>query len=189
MPRPTKFRINLTAAEELELDKLYRGHSTPQLMARRAKIVLMANGDAKSNIEIAGKLGVNKAKVTLWTCRWIDRWDVSVAERLRDLPRPGAPDTITPEQWCRIIALACEPPEDHGRPITHWSGKELADEVIKQRIVERISASHLCKMLKKTACNRIATDTGSTPKPIRVRTNGSGTFHDSTRKRGSVVTN
>lgn len=45
MPRSAQFRINLTAAERLELQWLYRGHSTPQLIARRAGIVLMANGE------------------------------------------------------------------------------------------------------------------------------------------------
>lgn len=149
MPRATQFRINLTSSEKDELERLRRGYGTPQLIARRAKIVLMANGEVKGNTEISKALGVNKAKVTLWTRRWIERWDVSVRERLSDLPRSGAPGSITPEQWCRIIALACEPPEDYGRPITHWSGAELADESVRQGIVERISSSHLSKALKK----------------------------------------
>ena len=48
---------------------------------------------------------------------------------LRDEPRPGAPGKFTPEQVIQILAVACEPPEKSGRPITHWTAHELADEV------------------------------------------------------------
>jgi hypothetical protein len=46
------------------------------------------------------------------------------------------------------MALACESPEKHGRPITHWSGKELTAEAVKQGIVKKLSAGHLRKVLK-----------------------------------------
>jgi putative transposase len=58
------------------------------------------------------------------------------------------------------MALACEPPEDHGRPITHWTHKELAEEIVKQGLVESISASHVGDFLKKQTCNPTAVDTG-----------------------------
>ena len=53
--------------------------------------------------------------------------------------RPGAPATFSAEQWCQIIALACEPPEASGRPISHWTPRELADEACKRGIVATIS--------------------------------------------------
>ena len=34
--------------------------------------------------------------------------DLSVEERLEDLPRPGAPARITADQRCQIEQLACE---------------------------------------------------------------------------------
>jgi transposase len=141
--------LNLLSSERRELEQLARGHKTPQLIARRARIILMANEERMSNADIAKEIGINKAKVTLWTQRWIERGLEPVLDRLRDRPRPGAPDTITPEQWCRVMALACESPQAHGYPISHWSSKELAAEAIKQGIVERLSAGHLRKMLKK----------------------------------------
>ena len=49
-----------------------------------------------------------------------------------------------------MIALSCEKPEDYGRPITHWTPRELAEEAIKQGIVESISASYMAALLKKT---------------------------------------
>ena len=147
----TRYRINLTSSERAELESLTRKHSTPQIIARRAWIILMANEEGMSHANIADRLGINKAKITLWTQRWVERGLEPVLDRLSDRPRPGAPDTITPEQWCRIMALACESPQDHGYPTTHWSSRELAAEAIKQGIVERLSAGHLRRVLQKNA--------------------------------------
>ena len=54
-------------------------------------------------------------------------------ERLADAPKPGAPARLTPEQVCQIIALACELPATTGRPISQWTGREVADEVVRAR--------------------------------------------------------
>ena len=71
-----------------------------------------------------------------------------VEEVLADEPRPGTPPTFTPEQVVRIVALACEDPrEESGRPITHWSTPELADEAVKRGIVESISARSVGRFL------------------------------------------
>jgi putative transposase len=122
--RPPKYRINLTRSEKSALEQLLRRHSTPQNKARRAQIILLANEEAKTNKDIAKHLGINLCDVTRWTKRWIDRAMEPVEARLSDSPRSGAPDRITAEQWCQIMALACEPPEEHGLPITHWTHKD-----------------------------------------------------------------
>ena len=71
-----------------------------------------------------------------------------VQEALADEPRPGTPPTFTPEQVVRIVALACEDPrEESGRPITHWSTAELADEAIERGIVQSISARSVGRFL------------------------------------------
>ena len=71
-----------------------------------------------------------------------------VEEVLVDEPRSGKPATFTPEQICQIVALACEEPrEESGRPISHWSTTELADEAIKRGIVESISARSVGRFL------------------------------------------
>lgn len=147
--RPQKYRVDLTTNEEAELQQLIRRHSTAQNIVKRARIILLANRDKLSNKDIAEQVHMNKCDVTRWTMRWMERAKESVDQRLIDAPRSGAPDRITAEQWCQIIAIACEPPEDHGIPITHWTHKELAQEVVKQNIVDRISSSHLGTVLKK----------------------------------------
>ena len=147
--RPPKYRINLTGSEKAELEQIIRRHSTPQNEARRAKIILLANEECHTNHEIAGQLGINPCNITRWTKRWIDLAMEPVKMRLSDAPRSGAPDRITAEQWCNIIALACEPPASYGLPVTNWTHKELAKEVVKQGIVDTISSSYLGHVLKK----------------------------------------
>jgi putative transposase len=71
-----------------------------------------------------------------------------VEEVLADEPRSGTPPTFTPEQVVRIVALACEDPrEESGRPITHWTPPELADEAIKRGIVKSISPRSVGRFL------------------------------------------
>ena len=73
-----------------------------------------------------------------------------IEEVLVDEPRSGKPATFTPEQICQIVALAWEDPRDCGRPVTHWSTKELADEVVKQGIVGSISARSVVRFLGRS---------------------------------------
>lgn len=158
--RPPKYRVKLTENEKTQLEQIIRRQTSPQNLARRAQIIVLANGQAKTNKSIAEQLGLNLCDVTRWTKRWIARASKPVEQRLSDAPRSGAPDRVTAEQWCQIIALACEPPEQYGHPITHWTHKELAKEVVKQGIVNSISASHVGTILKKKTCNPIGAVTG-----------------------------
>jgi putative transposase len=44
--------------------------------------------------------------------------------------------------------MACEKPEKSGRPISQWTAREIADEMMKRKIVEGISARHAARLLK-----------------------------------------
>jgi putative transposase len=44
--------------------------------------------------------------------------------------------------------VACEPPKMAGRPVTHWTPRELAEEMIKPGVVPSISARHVGRFLK-----------------------------------------
>lgn len=154
-----KNRIELTEHERTQLGRIKSKHTTAQNVAKRAHIILLAD-EGVYYLEIARRLMINKETVTTWVKRWNDSSEAEVHERLKDLPRPGAPDKFTPEQVCRIIALACESPEIYGRPITHWTARELADEVSQQNIVDSISITHIGRLLKKTIYSHIGTGTG-----------------------------
>jgi putative transposase len=118
-------------------------HRSEQQQVLRARIVLAA-AQGRSNAQIARDLAINVDTVRLWRDRWaglqgIDLETLSIAERLQDSPRPGAPARITAEQRCQIAAIACEAPSKAGRPISQWTGREIADELKARGIVEQIS--------------------------------------------------
>lgn len=153
MPGPKALVINLSEAAVSGLTKLIKAHQTGQQIVLRARIILAA-GQGHSNSQIARDLGVGVETVRLWRRRWqllepIPLSDLSVEERLIDLPRPGAPARITADQRCQIEALACEQPEKSGRPITHWTHREIAAELIQRQIVEHISPRHAGRLLKR----------------------------------------
>ena len=83
--------------------------------------------------------------------KWIRRWRQSeaptVAARLADLPRPGAPPKFTPEHQCRIMALACEDPAHYQRPITHWTARELQDQLARDPQFPAISVRQVGRLL------------------------------------------
>jgi putative transposase len=158
MPGPTPPSVELTTEERGELEGLVRRHKTGQQLADRARIVLLA-ADGKNNSEIARELTLEPDTVRLWRQRWLRFAGVAVDEatvaaRLADAPRSGTPARITPEQVCRIMALACEAPGESGRPISQWSTTELAAEVVRRGIVETISPRHAARLLKRGTSGR-----------------------------------
>ena len=153
MPGPKPVAVVLTDEERSGLGRLIRRHNVGQQIAQRARIVLAA-GEGKGNSQIVREMGVSRDMVRLWRQRWVDLQpialiDLDIEERLEDLPRPGAPARITPDQVCQIQQVACEKPEESGRPITHWTNREIADEMIKRGIVVQISPRHAARLLKK----------------------------------------
>lgn len=152
MPGPKAPVVNLSEAEREGLAKLIKRHQVGQQIALRARIVLAA-ADGQSNQAIATRYKVTLDTVRLWRNRWIQLQDIalvelSIEERLQDAPRPGKPAQITADQRCQIEALACEKPEKHGRPITNWTAREVADELKKRKIVKNISPRHAARLLK-----------------------------------------
>lgn len=129
----------------------------------RAAIVLLGFQGVR-NEWIAEQVGVGRHQVGVWRRRWQRAWERltrlecrepravlerAIARTLRDAPRPGAPGKFTPEQVTQLLALACEPPENSGRPIDHWTHAELADEAARRGIVESISPSRFGELLRE----------------------------------------
>jgi len=153
MPIPKAQVVHLSNAERHGLEKLIKRHHVGQQIALRARLVLAAANEQK-NKEIAHAYNVTLDTVRLWRNRWIKLQDIaiddlSLEDRLQDAPRPGAPARITADQRCRIEALACEKPDESDRLITHWTAREIADEVKKRKIVDHISPRHAARLLKR----------------------------------------
>jgi hypothetical protein len=157
MPGPKPTTVELTTEEREELERLVRAHTTAQQVALRAQIILAA-AEGLSNVQVGQVVGLSREAVRLWRDRWVSLAgvplkDLSIADRLADAPRPGAPVRIGAEQVCAIIGLACEAPAQSGRPITQWTAREIADEVIGRGIVETISPRHAARLLKRGISN------------------------------------
>jgi putative transposase len=158
MPGPKPEPIELSDRERQELEKLTARHTTGQQKAQRARIILQA-ATGKNHAEIAKELKISVDMACLWRQRWLELQeialeDLSGEERLEDLPRPGAPPRLTADQLCQMEQMACQAPEKAGRPISQWTGREIADELVKRGIVERISPRHAARLLKKGASSR-----------------------------------
>ncbi len=157
MRGPKPAILELTETEREELEALVRKHNTPQQLAQRGRMILLA-AQGMNNEQVARELGACADTVRTWRMRWIG-WqklsleDFSIIERLSDQPRPGRPSEITAEQFCQLITLACEQPKE--RPITHWTGREIAEEVMQRGIITQISPRHASRLLKRGISNPI----------------------------------
>jgi putative transposase len=146
MPGPKPPEVPLSEQERAELTRLSRRHKTSQQIALRARIVLGLNAGLNTE-QVARQLATTPTTVRLWRRHWFERAGAEVVARLQDDERSGAPPTFTSQQWCQIIALACEDPQASGRPITHWTPRELAEEAITREIVTSISTRHVGRFL------------------------------------------
>jgi transposase len=153
MPFPKATEVNLSEEEQTALEQLVRRHNIGQQIALRGRIILAA-GKGQTNSAIVRELKVSINTAQRWRNRFakaqqISYADLSLEERLQDGPRPGAPSRITADQRCKIESLACETPENSERPISQWTAREIADEVMKRKIVDDISARHAARLLKR----------------------------------------
>jgi putative transposase len=142
--------LTLSECERTFLEKLLNRHSTPQQIALRAKIILLAD-KGNNNREIGRELNISRFMVRRWRNRWLELSERSIPaiERLQDEERSGKPAKFSMEQVVELFALACCEPEDYGRPISDWTARELAEEIVKQGIVESISPRHVGRLLEE----------------------------------------
>lgn len=154
-------KIQLTEKQHSILQQIGRSTTAPQRLVQRAGAILMAFSGIL-NETISKEVGLAPKQVGLWRRRWQQSFDGLVAieccesqaglrraieDVLSDAPRSGSTGTFTAEQVTAILAVACEPPEQSGRPIDRWTYRELADEVVRRGIVPSISASQVGRYL------------------------------------------
>lgn len=158
--RPVMF--TLTPRQEVTLLAITRRDTAPQNLVRRARVVLLAARGA-NNAELAHTCGLRHQTVRVWRRRFADAqprllaaeaaqdsdpdFTYLIEQTLKDEPRPGAPAKFTAVHLVQFIKVALEDPIDSDRPVTHWTPKELADEVVKRQIVPSISQRHMGRIL------------------------------------------
>jgi len=131
--------LHLNETEQEQLQQLVNRHRTPQQIAIRASIVLLA--DEGQNHEICPDLktaGYGKAVAQpLARVQWET---IPVVERLQDAQRPGGPMTFSLEQILQLFAIACETGELRAshQPL---DAKRIS-EVVKLGIVRAFLSRH-----------------------------------------------
>jgi len=156
-------RVQLSERMYEILRELASSRTVGNAIALRANIVLMGFRRA-TNQQIAAHLGLCAETAGKWRRRWRDSWPAllrmefvesrakftrSIMSCLSDAPRSGSPGKFIAEQVSGMIGIACQSPEARGRPVTTWTGNELADECQKQNLVESISSSHVNRILRQ----------------------------------------
>lgn len=157
-------KVLLTERQAQVLQEYSSSRSVFRRLSQRARLVLLAFQGC-SNEAIARQTGVGRLQVGLWRRRWRDNWQAltrvecqeprklrqAINEVFRDAPRPGGPPRLTAAQVSQIQALACEAPRLSGRPISHWTIRELRLEVLQRNIVTNISEAQVRRYLRQAA--------------------------------------
>ena len=148
LPRLTPKALKLAPEEREQLHQLLSRYQTPQQLALRASIIVLAD-EGQNHREIARQLKISRKMARLWRERWLAGAanGMGVLERLQDEERSGAPSQFELEQILYLFKLACDDPAEHNRPISQWTHRELAEELMEQEIVETISPRHVGRLL------------------------------------------
>lgn len=99
--------IELTATEVSQLQAWVRAGTTPQRLARRARLILASAAGLGS-----GALAKQEQMSRTTVRRWRTRFLVDRLDGLQDHPRSGRPAVIKPTTRALVVALACERPAE-----------------------------------------------------------------------------
>ena len=167
-PRPAL--IQLTDRQRALLEEMVAGRRRPHDEVQRAAIILQSADGARTRY-VAEAFGVRDPTLRLWRARWVQATSQLVAAEVEadaetlggllqqvwhDTPRRGRPATCTPEPLCHIVAVACEAPADSGRPVTHWTPGEFAEEVLSRGMVPSMSPRRVGRFFKSSGLETTA---------------------------------
>jgi hypothetical protein len=140
-------RIEMNLSQQQRLRHLIRAGTTAQQLVLRARIVLLA-AQGWTNTTIAHHVGVCVDTVRKWRHRW---WVQPDTASLGDAKRSGRPPSFTSVQVAGVKALACQPPEASGLPLSRWSCPDLAAQVVADGIAASVSTSTVRRWLAEDA--------------------------------------
>lgn len=145
------------------LRRLVNGHKIEHRLRQRGQIILLLT-KGETPTQIARSLGITPHPVYKWRKRWEESAEqlapfaqgqgsekearAAIQSALADAPRSGKPADFSAEVITQLIALACESPGESGYPISHWTPRELRQEMIKRKIVSDISIRSVGRFLK-----------------------------------------
>jgi transposase len=135
MPGPAA-SIELTATEFNQLTAWERAGTTPQRLARRARLIL-GSATGLGSRALAQQERLSRTTVR----RWLTRFLAKRCDGLHDRPRSGRPTTITPAGRALVVALACELPAERNVPLSRYSLSELSVEVADRLGADNVALS------------------------------------------------
>jgi transposase len=145
MPTPIAPRIILAQNARADLQTLVRAHTTPQLLALRARMILRAAAvDQPTNLQIGRELGCSNLTVGKWRRRYLALGFAG----LQDTRRPGRPRALAPSTRVQVISVASTLPHDHDRTVTRWTLNEIVATVIEALETDAISRSSIWRILQ-----------------------------------------
>ena len=141
-----KYRVDLAAEERLRLERVVTAGKTAARRLTPARILLLADGEGRSDEAITAAVGASLRTVERVRRRLVTE---GLEAALDHQPQPPRPEKlrIRGDVEQKLIQLACsEPPR--GR--CHWTLQLLADEMVVLGLVDRVSTETVRQALKKT---------------------------------------
>ena len=126
----------VSAEQRALLERWVRAHGTPQSIATRARVVLMA-ADGESNSAIARALGISRPTVIMWRRRFAEGGSQALSEVKEGR---GRKRTISAQKVKEIVTATTQstPPGQ-----THWSTRSMAKaQGVSPASVQRIWDAH-----------------------------------------------
>jgi transposase len=124
MVRPARM-ITLTEAQRQQLTRWARAATTPQRLARRARLILGSAAGLGSR-RLAKQERMSRTTVQRWRARFLS----DGCDGLHDRPRGGRPRVLPASTRILVVALACERPAERKVPLSRYSLSELAAEAV-----------------------------------------------------------
>ena len=153
-----QYIIRLTQGEREQLRALVKKGKAAAYRIKHANILLKADADgpAWTDKRIAEAFGCHVRTVENVRCRCVLQGLEAALER-KEQARPRRERKLDGEGEARLIALACsEPPKGRDR----WTLELLADQLVRLKVVDSISAQTVRRALKKTNSNPTASSAG-----------------------------
>jgi transposase len=154
--REKLYVVSLSQEERLSLEAaLEEGRFSPR-QAQRARVFLLSD-EGSPDADIAFELGL--------ACCTVERLRENFCRfglaALSDRPRKGRPAKLDGKLEALIVSLACSPaPEGQAR----WTLKQLGQRLLALEVVESVSNSTICRVLKKTTSSPGSGVPGACPK-------------------------
>lgn len=146
---PNQYPVFLTEEQQQRLDDITRNGHAPAKKIRHAQVLLLSDrhrpGGRLTGDEIARMLGMHLNTVARIRRRFVQEGETPALHR-KPRETPATPPIFDGHSEAQLVAICCsDPPE--GRVC--WTMQLLAEELLKRRIVTKVSAETVRRVLKK----------------------------------------